>query len=253
MKRSLAESMGEYELVLSDHTSFVDMSCMEGECLSIYHQLYDTFLMISDHAVIISYDEGDLKQCQLPPKTLYHRWNIEITFVRNRNDGRIHGVHLSVSVLYILTSSSKFRYIANLQNPQRESQCRCNACDNALYSPSISQRYCRKCKRWFNHECLDALECRVDRTPDAGLPAVYGDIHLEKEFLDILTMPICRGGPFGVVGNGSIYSQAKSLLREARINGKLSDGWRDVLTDANSLECKGLSYYKCPCCVDVLC
>ncbi|KAG1837842.1 hypothetical protein DFJ58DRAFT_846298 [Suillus subalutaceus] len=187
--RSLAESMGEYELVLSDHTSFVDMSCME------------------DHAVIISYDEGDLKQCQLPPKTLYHRWNIEITFVRNRNDGRIHGVHLS--------------------NPQRESQCRCNACDNALYSPSISQRYCRKCKRWFNHECLDALECRVDRIPDAGLPAVYGDIHLEKEFLDILTMPICRGGPFGVVGNGSIYSRAKSLLREAKINGKLSDGWRD--------------------------
>lgn len=32
-QRSLAQSMGDYELVLSDHKSFVDMTCMEGTCL----------------------------------------------------------------------------------------------------------------------------------------------------------------------------------------------------------------------------
>ncbi|KAG2108816.1 hypothetical protein BD769DRAFT_1392632 [Suillus cothurnatus] len=59
----LAQSMGDHELVLSDHKSFVDMTCME------------------DHAVIHSYDEGDLSQCQIPSNTLYHRWNVNITFI----------------------------------------------------------------------------------------------------------------------------------------------------------------------------
>ncbi|KAG2354874.1 hypothetical protein BDR07DRAFT_1381928 [Suillus spraguei] len=159
----LAESMGEYELVLSDYISLIDMNCIE------------------DHARIISYDEGDLGQHPMLPETPYHRWNIEIKFRASRKDVHIHSMHLS--------------------NTQRASQCRCDTCDYKLYCPSISQQYCRKCKQWFNHECLEALERRTDRVPDARLPVEYGDIELEGDFLAMLTMPICRGGQFGVVGS----------------------------------------------------
>ncbi|KAG2737385.1 hypothetical protein P692DRAFT_20761930 [Suillus brevipes Sb2] len=53
----LAACVGEYELVLSDHKSAVDMHCVEA------------------HAKIVRYDEGDLSQPQIPTATLYHRWN----------------------------------------------------------------------------------------------------------------------------------------------------------------------------------
>ncbi|KAG2352436.1 hypothetical protein BDR07DRAFT_1498307 [Suillus spraguei] len=64
----LAESIGEYELVLSDHTSLVDMMCVE------------------DHATIINYDEGDLAQHPVPPETLYHRWDVMIKFARHHKE-----------------------------------------------------------------------------------------------------------------------------------------------------------------------
>ncbi|KAG1829887.1 hypothetical protein DFJ58DRAFT_875000 [Suillus subalutaceus] len=212
---NLAQSMGDYELVLSDHKSFVDITCVE------------------DHAMILSYNEGDLSQLEIPPETLYHRWNINITFVKSRKDVRIRSV--------------------NLNNPQRATQCRCNNCDHELYCPSIAQRYCRKCRQWFNDECLDTLERRVDRHPAPISPDVYGNIDVDEEFLAMLTLPICRGGPYGVVGNGSIYARAKSMLHDGKIHGKLPEEWRNILMDAESLDYEGLSYYKCPCCVDVLC
>ncbi|KAG2136432.1 hypothetical protein DEU56DRAFT_756338 [Suillus clintonianus] len=183
----LAQYMGEYELVLSDHTSLVDMTCVE------------------DHALIVS---------QLPPETLYHRWNVEITFVKKRTKVRLHGM--------------------NLSNPQRASQCRCAACDYTLYCPSISQRYCRKCKQWFSKTCLDALDCQVDRRPEPLLPSTYDHIVLPEGFLAILTMPICRGGPFGVVGNGSMYCRAKLLLREARTHGNIPEEWKNILVETES-------------------
>ncbi|KAG1834024.1 hypothetical protein DFJ58DRAFT_847707 [Suillus subalutaceus] len=62
----LAASVGEYELVLSDHISVVDMCCVE------------------DHATILPYDEGDLTQPQIPIGRPYNRWTIDITFSRNR-------------------------------------------------------------------------------------------------------------------------------------------------------------------------
>ncbi|KAG2745199.1 hypothetical protein P692DRAFT_20849949 [Suillus brevipes Sb2] len=189
----LATSMGDYELVLSNHKSFVDMTCVE------------------DHAIILKYDEGDLKQHQMPSNTPYHRWNIKITF------------------------------------------CRCDTCDRLLYNPTVSQRYCRKCKQWFNNICLDTMGRRVDRIPEARIPSMYGDIEWEQEFLDLLTIPICRGGPYGVVGNGSIYSRTKSLLRHARTHGELPERWDDILTEADVLQGKDMWYYMCPTCVDVFC
>ncbi|KAG2029903.1 hypothetical protein BDR03DRAFT_1096177 [Suillus americanus] len=168
---------------------------------------------MSDHALILSYDEGDLSQLQIPPETLYHRWNINITFGKGRNSARINSV--------------------NLSNPQRATQCRCNNCDLVLYCPSISQRY-------YRH-------------PAPISPDVYGDIDVDDNFLVVLTMPICRGGPYGVVGNGSVYSRAKSMLRDVKVHGELPENWKDILLDADSLQCKDLSYYKCPGCVDVLC
>jgi hypothetical protein len=143
--------------------------------------------------------------------------------------------------------------VLSKQNPKIATQCHCDHCDLALYSPSISQRYCRKCKRWFNAECLDALECRIERRPTPKLPEIFDDIDVPDEFLMILIMPICRGGPHGVVGNGSVYLQAKSMLCEARLSGKLPDDWKDIIITADFLQTKDLGYYKCPRCVDVSC
>jgi hypothetical protein len=145
--------------------------------------------------------------------------------------------------------SYNFKFTSDPQNTQRASQCRCDECDLMLYHPSIPQRYCRKCRQWFNIECLDALELRTDHIPDSKLPARYDGIELEEDFLAILIMPICRGGPYGVVGNGWMYSRAKSLLGEVRAHGALPKGWRVNLppTDSES------SYYMCPCCSTALC
>ncbi|KAG0692967.1 hypothetical protein DFH29DRAFT_881866 [Suillus ampliporus] len=68
----LAQYMGKYELVLSDHISLVDMTCVE------------------DHALIVSYDEGNMSQHQLPPETPYHCWNVEIKFVKSRTKVHLH-------------------------------------------------------------------------------------------------------------------------------------------------------------------
>ncbi|KAG2129699.1 uncharacterized protein EDB93DRAFT_1256175 [Suillus bovinus] len=68
----IAEFVGDYELVRSDHKSLVDMHCIE------------------DHAIIQKYDEADLKQLQIPPAKLYCRWEIEVTF----KAGKLQKAHL---------------------------------------------------------------------------------------------------------------------------------------------------------------
>ncbi|KAG1859388.1 hypothetical protein C8R48DRAFT_774726 [Suillus tomentosus] len=72
----LAAYVGEYELVLSDHGSVVDMSCVE------------------DHVIILPYDEGDLEQRQIPVKTLYNRWTIDIQFSKDRQLSSVNGVNI---------------------------------------------------------------------------------------------------------------------------------------------------------------
>jgi hypothetical protein len=221
---------------------------------SIAHSLTH-FLFMSDHATIIKYDEGDLAQHPVPPETPYHRWNITIKFAGLRKDVNVDGVHLNVRVfLAVLSLLNSSPY--HPQNAQRASQCRCDGCNRMLYCPCISQRYCRKCKQWFTNECLDALELHTDQVPDSKLPATYDGIQLEEDFIAILTMPICRGGPYGVVGNGWIYYRARSLLKDVRVNGKLPNGWKASLTETNykvSEVSEGISYYTCPCCADALC
>ncbi|KAG1729378.1 hypothetical protein EDB19DRAFT_1938813 [Suillus lakei] len=59
--------VGEYELLLSNHKSVVDMHCVEA------------------HTKIVRYDEGDLSQPQIQTATLYHRWNISMQFTMRRN------------------------------------------------------------------------------------------------------------------------------------------------------------------------
>lgn len=115
----------------------------------------------------------------------------------------------------------------------------------------MSQRYCRKCKQWFNHECLEDLECRSNHIP--VLPGTASDLDLEKDFLIMLTMPICRGGRFGVVGNGSVYSCAKSLFKEAKVHGALPRGWRSMFIGHDPRDYEGIHYYRCPSCIHVLC
>ncbi|KAG1829211.1 hypothetical protein DFJ58DRAFT_848823 [Suillus subalutaceus] len=74
----LARCVGEYELVLSNHTSVVDIRCVE------------------DHATILPYNEGDLEQPQIPIRTLYNRWTIDVEFSKHRNVVYMEGVNVSV-------------------------------------------------------------------------------------------------------------------------------------------------------------
>ncbi|KAG1832550.1 hypothetical protein DFJ58DRAFT_736335 [Suillus subalutaceus] len=75
----LARCVGEYELVLSNHTSVVDIRCVE------------------DHATILPYNEGDLEQPQIPIRTLYNRWTIDVEFSKHRNVVYMEGVNVSNS------------------------------------------------------------------------------------------------------------------------------------------------------------
>ncbi|KAG1778123.1 hypothetical protein EV702DRAFT_1044814 [Suillus placidus] len=74
---NLAACVGEYELVLSDHTSIVDMHCVET------------------HATIVQYDEGDVAQPQIPTKTLYNRWTMHMKFVNRGKAAYLDGVNIS--------------------------------------------------------------------------------------------------------------------------------------------------------------
>jgi hypothetical protein len=105
---SLAACVGDYELVLSDHKSVVDMHCVEG-VLSIISACPDhpsdmnMFLCTAAHANIVRYDEGDLSQPQIPPATLYHRWNISMQFTTRRNL-ELQQVNIEVSTISIWSS-----------------------------------------------------------------------------------------------------------------------------------------------------
>ncbi|KAG2083493.1 hypothetical protein BD769DRAFT_1398019 [Suillus cothurnatus] len=160
----LAASVGEHELVLSDHTSVVDMCCVE------------------DHATILAYDEGDLAQPQIPIGTLYNRWTIDIKFSSNRQEVYMEGL--------------------NIRNSQEATTCACNRCHPAFSSPTIFQRYCRKCARWFNEECVASIGRQLRGQVKPRVPSTYAGINFDPEFLLLLTSPIRRGDSYGVVGNG---------------------------------------------------
>jgi hypothetical protein len=104
---SLAACVGEYELVLSDHKSVVDMHCVEG-VLSMFSAGPDHASNIDSciaaHATIIRYDEGNLSQPQIPTATLYHRWNVSMQFTTRRNVQHLQGVNIEVCYISIRSS-----------------------------------------------------------------------------------------------------------------------------------------------------
>ncbi|KAG1804196.1 uncharacterized protein BJ212DRAFT_1304406 [Suillus subaureus] len=65
-KTRMLTCVGEYELILSDLITVVDMCCVEGRS--------------RNHPAI---HEGDLVQPQIPIGTLYNRWTIDIKFSRD--------------------------------------------------------------------------------------------------------------------------------------------------------------------------
>ncbi|KAG1784507.1 uncharacterized protein HD556DRAFT_1315019 [Suillus plorans] len=83
--------VGEYEVVLSNHTSVVDMYCVE------------------DHANIVPYDEEDIAQHQIPTMTLYNRWTIDIEFSRRRNVMYMEGVNIRLTEDAELPDSNALR------------------------------------------------------------------------------------------------------------------------------------------------
>lgn len=213
----IAEFVGDYELVRSDHKSLVDMHCIE------------------DHATIQIYDEADLTQCEIPPATLYCRWEISIEI----KAGKLQKAHLT--------------------NAQQDTPmlCGCNQCyfPRGLYFPTVEQRYCRTCACWFNRTCLEDLDCKVDTRPRTNLSPAFNNVQLDKEFLRTVTRPISRGGPYGIVGNSRRFVEANSLLIESKTLGRLPHGWKDRLSQcAPSSDTDDVIHYRCPVCAKaVLC
>jgi hypothetical protein len=60
------------------------------------HRFPDMCTFSVDHAIIVPYDEGDLAQPQIPMRTLYNRWTIEIEFLKRRNTVYVNGVNIRV-------------------------------------------------------------------------------------------------------------------------------------------------------------
>ncbi|KAG2057313.1 hypothetical protein BDR06DRAFT_969501 [Suillus hirtellus] len=157
--------------------SIVDMGCVE------------------DHATILPYDEGDLEQHQIPVKTLYNHWTIDIQFSKNRQLSLVNGV--------------------NIHNGQTAMKCACHWCDPLFSSPMTLQRYCRKCQQWFNKACLALHGRRLKKKVKASLSSIYRDVDFDPEFLSTLTMPIQRGGSYGIIRNSLILILGHALIEEA--------------------------------------
>ncbi|KAG1718053.1 uncharacterized protein EDB91DRAFT_1090354 [Suillus paluster] len=185
----LADCVGTYELVLSDHTSIVDMHCVET------------------HATILRYDEGDLSQPQIPTETLYHRWTMNMHFVNRGNTVYLDGVNICP------------RFI-----PMRYTEL-------TTIHTNV-QRFCRTCDRWFNEICLVSNGRRMHKKTKVLLPSLCDGITFDKEFLALMTMPIRRGGPCGVVGNALIVAKIRTLITEAIKRGSLPDGWKEDIHKA---------------------
>ncbi|KAG1817590.1 uncharacterized protein BJ212DRAFT_1299131 [Suillus subaureus] len=151
-KTRMLTCVGEYELILSDLITVVDMCCVE------------------DHATILPYNEGDLVQPQIPIGTLYNRWTIDIKFSRDYK--------------MVYTKA------VNIHNSQIATKCACTQCDPAFHLPMTLQRYCRTCHQWFNEECIATLGRQLHKNVKAGLPSLYCDINFDLEFLSLLTLPI---------------------------------------------------------------
>ncbi|KAG2354620.1 hypothetical protein BDR07DRAFT_1494278 [Suillus spraguei] len=166
--------------------------------------------LVLNHATILPYDEDDLTQPQIPTRTLYNRWTIEIKFSKSTN--LAEEVHIS--------------------NAQAASNCGCCRCDPGFSSPTNLQRYCKKCQKWFDEECVAALGHQMKKNVRAGLSPIYRDVYFEPKFLSLLTVPIRRGGSCGVVGNGLLLMQTDVLMDEAKMLGRLPEGWQDEIDQA---------------------
>lgn len=141
-------------------------------------------------------------------------------------------------------------FTKNIRNG-RPILCGCAGCDfpRGLYSHNIEQRYCRTCTSWFNRTCLDGLNCRMDTSPRTNLTPEFDNIRVEKEFLEVVAMPILRGGPHGVVGNAQMFVEANSLLKESKTLGRLPYEWKDRLKEcAPRLDTENIVHYRCPVC-----
>jgi hypothetical protein len=120
-----------------------------------------------------------------------------------------------------------------LQNTQVATLCGCHKCAPAFLSPDNMQRYCRRCKQWFNEECVQAQghQLNTNAAVKTVLPPSLRNlgISFDPQFLTFLTMPIRRGGSCGVVGNGYTIIEGKSLLKQTLQLGRLPDGWNDTV------------------------
>jgi hypothetical protein len=204
--------------------------------------------LLADHATIQIYDEADLTQCQIPPATLYCRWEISIEI----KAGKLQKAHLAVRTSYFVYAA-QVAYIRNTQNAQQDTPmlCGCNQCHfpRGLYFPTVEQRYCRTCACWFNRACLEDLDCKVDTRPRTNLSPAFNNVQLDKEFLRTVTRPISRGGPYGIVGNSRRFVEANSLLIESKTLGRLPHGWKDRLSQCTpSSDTDDVVHYRCPVC-----
>jgi hypothetical protein len=118
-----------------------------------------------------------------------------------------------------------------------------------VYSPSSHcQRYCSACLRWFHLGCLGSVE--AEPTLHMILGYDYRQT-ADPHILRFLSIPVERGGLFGVVGNGRDQVQARKMACNDRV---VAATWfRDI--DAGYVEkCESmrLVYFQCPTCDRVI-
>lgn len=96
---------------------------------------------------------------------------------------------------------------------------------------------------------MESVAKKMNRKMKARLPSDYDAVQIDPDFGPLLTMPIRRGGHCGVVGNGMILIQIKTLLDEAMALGQLPAGWKDSLqSNLVSTVHELIQRYYCPVC-----
>jgi hypothetical protein len=85
--------------------------------------------------------------------------------------------------------------------------------------------------------------------PSNSSTAGHVNVQLDKEFLRTVTIPISRGGSYGIVGNSRRVVEANSLLIESKTLGRLPHGWRDRLSQCvPTSDTDDVVHYRCPVC-----
>ena len=131
--------------------------------------------------------------------------------------------------------------------------CGCPGCDKPYNPDQDIQRFCRGCDAWHHVRCVEALPPSMSGIPEEveRQTSLQGR-QLDADLQSILCIPIERGGPQGIVGNG------KDILLAWEIFAAMTDGagegdvpltWRDNVCAVTFEKAQNkYDYYYCVTC-----